>query len=88
MGKAIDTGDYVYHRPTGEHWVVAMVEGDRLAWCGWPDGTAALADCELVTKATPEWKQKVLEMMADSDGRRARYAQQVLASTPEEGAKG
>ena len=34
----IDTGDTVKHGPTGETWVVAYVQGDRLAWCGWPEG--------------------------------------------------
>jgi hypothetical protein len=49
----IDTGDYVRHGPAGEEWVVAYVRGDRLAWCGWPSGLAALADCTLIEKAAP-----------------------------------
>ena len=50
--EAIDTRDHVFHRPTCETWVVAYVKGDRLAWCGWPEGEAELADCQLVRKAT------------------------------------
>ena len=33
----IDTADHVKHGPSGETWVVAYVEDDRLAWCGWPE---------------------------------------------------
>jgi hypothetical protein len=73
----IDTADHVYHAPSGETWVVAYVEGDRLAWCGWPEGEAALSDCELVEKATPEQRQKLLWQMADGrNDRRSRYAKQ------------
>ena len=36
----IDTGDVVRHAPTGETWTVALVDRDRLSWCGWPEGTA------------------------------------------------
>jgi hypothetical protein len=61
----IDTGDSVKHGPTGETWVVAYVDGDRLAWCGWPKGEAALADCTLVEKASPEARDKLLHDMAE-----------------------
>lgn len=60
----IDTGDTVKHRPSGETWTVACVEGNRLSWCGWPEGTAAVADCELVEKATTEERRKLLEEWA------------------------
>lgn len=60
----IDTGDVVTHRPTGEEWLVAYVDGDRLAWCGWPAGEAALADCVLTRKATPEQRDELLRQMA------------------------
>lgn len=74
----IDTGDYVLHAPTGEKWTVAFVDHDRLWWCGWPEGTAALADCTLVKKATAAERHKLLKDMAASDGPRARYAQRAL----------
>lgn len=76
----IDTGDYVKHRPTGESWVVAYVHGDRLAWCGWPEGEAALADCELEKKATPERRLELLQEMAKlGDDARGRHARHVLS---------
>lgn len=77
----IDTGDIVRHEPTGEKWVVAYVRGDRLAWCGWPEGEAALSDCILITKATPEGRDKLLSGMAENtDGARGRYARNRLAT--------
>jgi hypothetical protein len=76
----IDTGDYVLHRPTGEQWIVAYVHGDRLAWCGWPEGEAALADCELVEKATPERREHWLQEMAKSGpGPRRSHAESIIA---------
>jgi hypothetical protein len=78
--EQIDTGDAVLHGPTGEEWLVAYVRGDRLAWCGWPEGEAALSDCALVRKATPAQRDKLLEEMAASSGTRARYAQQRRAA--------
>jgi hypothetical protein len=76
----IQTGDVVFHRPSGERWVTAFVEGRYLSWCGWPEGMAHLEDCELVEKATPESRDKLLRQMADmnSDDSRRRYARRVL----------
>ncbi len=72
----IDTGDSVKHGPTGETWLVAYVRGDRLAWVGWPPGEASLEHCQLVEKATPEYRDKLLRDMAamKSDDARQRYA--------------
>ena len=64
----IDTGDTVKHKPTGEEWLVAGVQDDRLMWCGWPEGRAAVADCELVKKATPEARDKLLHELAEMHG--------------------
>jgi hypothetical protein len=82
MSKAIDTGDVVHHTPTGESWVVACVNGDRLSWCGWPEGTALLSDCTLVVKATPEERNNLLEQLADmqSPDHRKNHALALLVS--------
>ena len=76
----IDTADHVHHAPTGEDWVVAYVRGDRVAWCGWPPGEAAIADCTLVKKATAEERSKLLREMAASSGAdmRTSYAKHRL----------
>lgn len=82
MDVNIDTADHVMHGPSGETWLVAYVQGDRLAWCGWPEGEAALADCTLVKKATPEERNKLLLELADcTNDRRGRYARQRLNLT-------
>lgn len=76
--STIDTGDLVKHGPTGEEWTVAYVRGDRLSWCGWPEGEAALSDCTLVRKATRSQRENTLTMMAASEGPRGIYARHVL----------
>ena len=77
----IDTGDYVHHTPSGESWVVAYVQDDRLAWRGWPEGEARLSDCTLLEKATPERRQQLLVELAAMTGHdaRQRYAAWRLA---------
>lgn len=66
----VDTADHVLHGPTGEAWVVACVQNERLSWCGWPEGTADLADCTLAKKAAPEERDKLLREMADGPSAR------------------
>lgn len=78
----IKTGDRVFHRPSGETWVVAFVRGDDLAWCGWPEGVARLADCELVKSCTEEESLTLIQEMAamhDTSDHRCRWAKQELA---------
>lgn len=85
--QSIDTGDTVKHGPTGEIWVVAYVDGDRLAWCGWPPGEARVEHCTLVEKATAEYRDKLLRQLADmrpdGDGydRRQRLASLRIGET-------
>jgi hypothetical protein len=85
MNTEIDTGDTVFHEPTGELWAVACVIGDRLSWCGWPEGTATLAECHLVKKATAERRDVVLGDLAAVQGgdHRARYARERLRKAAE-----
>lgn len=81
----IDTGDTVLHRPTGEEWLVAGVENGRLMWYGWPPGTADVADCELIRKATTTERDKLLHELADmrNDDKRRRLARSVLSKSPD-----
>lgn len=82
--EQIDTADHVLHAPTGETWLVAYVEGDRLAWCGWPPGLAELSDCTLVKKATAEERDKLLhELAKSSDSFRAAHARRRLEKVAE-----
>ena len=83
--KTIDVCDVVHHAPSGENWVVACVDGDRLYWVGYPyGGSAALSDCQLVTKASDKDRQSLLEKLAELTGfdvptlrARARLTQRV-----------
>ena len=75
---AIGTGDVVRHRPSGEEWLVAYVDGDRLAWCGWPPGDAPLLDFELVRKATEKEYWATVHMMENSGGRKGEVARELL----------
>lgn len=78
----IDTGDTVKHGPTGETWVVAYVRGDRIAWCGWPEGEASLKHCTLVEQCDDAYRMKLLQDLAaiDSQDARRQYGKQRLAS--------
>lgn len=82
MSDKIDTGDSVFHRPTGETWIVACVQDGRLSWVGWPEGTASVADCDLTERATPESRLKLLQDMAamSQPDHRQRYAARRLAA--------
>lgn len=68
----MDTGDVVYHKPTGETWLVAYVNGEYMSWCGWPEGQARVEDCELKKHATPEQRLKLLHDMAGMSGHDSR----------------
>lgn len=83
----IDTGDTVHHKPTGETWRVACVQEDHLSWCGWPEGQAFLRDCELVQKAAPGEREKLLHdlaNMSNQDDHRCRFARYELGKKDSE----
>ena len=73
-------GDLVLHCPSGEIWVAAYVDGDWLAWCGWPAGEAPLRDFELYQACDDDEHVRMLRLCAASDGKRARKAQAELAA--------
>lgn len=74
-------GDTVLHHPTGEHWLVAYVDGDRLAWCGWPEGEGRLSDCSILERCSDAEHVTLLREVAGigPDDRRARMAAARLA---------
>lgn len=76
----IRAGDHVRHEPTDEDWIVAYAdeENDRLAWCGWPDGTAKLSDCKLLNQCDDDEHALVLESLLDVGGARASRAKCAL----------
>lgn len=46
----IERGDEVYHRPSGETWVVKRADGEHVWPAGWPPSLARAADCDLIAK--------------------------------------
>lgn len=72
----IDTGDTVHHLPSGEDWIVAGVADTYLWPVGWPPGRANLADCVLMSKATPEEKARLRADLAKmpADDERKQFA--------------
>lgn len=73
----IETADIVKHVPSDETWQVAIVSGDELSPCGWPESIAKLSDCELVTKASSLERAELIGRLVtlpepDWRGRRAR----------------
>lgn len=79
----IRAGDSVKHRPSGETWLVAYVDGERLAWCGWPPGEAALTDCELVKRCSDDENLSLLKRLAEmreEDGRYDRRKANAIAA--------
>ena len=70
MTKAMDieTGDIVHHAPTGEKWLVAYVDGDRLCAVGWPETIAKLSDCTLVIKAEEDVREQLIKELAAMPG--------------------
>lgn len=80
------TGDSVYHRPSGETWLVAFVRDDELVPCGWPFTYAKASDCELRRAATDEEHHALLVRMSEMNNQndaRCRYARWKLAEPPE-----
>jgi len=74
------TGDTVLHRPSGEKWSVAFIDGDELIPRGWPLSRAKVSDCELTAECNDAMHQATLISMAamnDTSDPRCAYAQQV-----------
>lgn len=71
------TGDAVYHKPTGETWVVAFCENGEVVPMGWPLCWAKESDC-VVTEAASEDVHahfvNRLRAMPDQSDPRARWA--------------
>ncbi len=76
-------GDHVHHKPSGEDWVVAYVDGDYLCACGWPESEAKVADCALIKEASDGEHIDWLRRCAQSDGKRARMARAALETMSE-----
>lgn len=70
-------GDIIFHKPTGETWVVAVVEGENVWYMGWPEGYAKAEDCILKEPASAERSKACLLDLASherTDDQRVRIA--------------
>lgn len=78
------TGDHVFHRPSGETWVVAWADHATgyMAPCGWPTCQAAIADCEIVRRSTDAECNTLVEQLAKSGRSDAHKAATLRALTP------
>lgn len=80
----IETGDTVYHKPSRETWLVAVVWQNELMPMGWPESIAKVTDCQLVDKGDPDNRlgtlRRLLLMRRDDGSRdqRAIYAEMIL----------
>lgn len=67
------TGDTVFHRPSGETWILAWAdpETDDVQPCGWPLSLARMSDCDLVRAATDAESDSLRAEMGGAMQRRA-----------------
>jgi hypothetical protein len=63
-------GDVVFHRPSGERWLLAWAERGEVSACGWPEPIAKESDCELVKAASDVEHRAMLHTWADEPKRR------------------
>lgn len=81
-------GDHVYHAKSDQTWVVAYAdpESGYMAWSGWPEGRAAIADCKVVYTCTDEQHDKAVSDWLDkgngSRDHRRRAVQRLYRPDP------
>lgn len=54
-------GDTVLHLPSGERWIVRIVDGRDVWPCGYPESLGRLKDCYLETACSDEKHKAMLE---------------------------
>ena len=54
-------GDHVFHKPSGETWIVARVDDTSVYPLGWPCTQAKRADCTLVEPCADEQHAKLID---------------------------
>lgn len=74
-------GDIVRHKPTMQHWTLAIDQhGDHVSWCGFPEGTALAKDVEIVERASDKERHDMLMSWAKQTGNdhRIRHAKATM----------
>ena len=67
-------GDVVFHRPSGEEWMVAAVDGKFFYAAGWPETLALVSDVGPVRAASDAEHVRMVGHVRASAGRRASLA--------------
>lgn len=81
------TGDVVFHKPSGEQWLLAWADDVYVYPYGWPDSRAEAVDCKLLEAASDEKHAKCLAEVAESKSdrystRAARHHLKTLSQEP------
>jgi len=76
-------GDHVLHKPSGETWVVAFADDEKVAPCGWPNCLARRSDCEIINHVHDEDHYKLLQELSRLDDNRGARARAELAAADE-----
>jgi hypothetical protein len=76
MSERIEIGDVVEHGPSGEEWTVCYADykTGKLAWFGWPDGLADIANCTLIRKSSPERRAQWIKLAGQNAASQRRFA--------------
>lgn len=64
----IQAGSSVFHKPTGEEWLVLGVQGDKVCIAGYPPTIAYIADCELLSDPVKELSESELAYRRETFG--------------------
>ena len=67
------SADKVFHRPSGETWILAWADDKEVSPCGWPETIAKVSDCEMVEEATQEELEAMLKKWAEMEGNNSDY---------------
>lgn len=82
MSEEMRTGDHVLHNPSGEEWIVAWADyaTGYMAPCGWPTCEARIADCTIISRASDENSDDLVEKLLTSGRTDAHRASQIRAA--------
>ncbi len=81
--KTFRAGDHVFHKPTGETWVLACdQEGNNVICAGWPESLARASDCEIRHTADDTERLDMLTKVSTSGQTRGAWAKRQLDASP------
>lgn len=78
------SGDTVFHRPSGETWVVAWADAREVLPAGWPETIASASECDLVRSCSDDEYWAMVEAVARYQDTRGRRCFNLLETRREE----